>query len=129
MKYLIIAALLIVTSLSQADEEVIVESVFSKAPKSKWVLESENAFVLEDKYPQAPVHLLVIPKQIIPNINDAPEALLGEMLELAKQAAKKYGVDTSGYRIVINTNEEGGQGVYHLHIHVLGGRQMEWPPG
>lgn len=51
------------------------------------------------------------------------------MLELAKQAAKKYGVDTSGYRIVINTNEEGGQGVYHLHIHVLGGRQMEWPPG
>ena len=93
------------------------------------MLESENAFVLEDKYPQAPVHLLVIPKQIIPNINDAPEALLGEMLELAKQAAKKYGVDTSGYRIVINTNEEGGQGVYHLHIHVLGGRQMEWPPG
>jgi histidine triad (HIT) family protein len=106
-----------------------VESVFSKKSKSSWVLESENAFVLEDKYPQAPIHLLVVSKEIIQTVNDAPSALLGEMLELAKNAAQKYNIDKSGFRIVINTSKEGGQGVYHLHIHILGGRQMQWPPG
>jgi histidine triad (HIT) family protein len=105
------------------------ETIFSMKPKELWVLESENAFVLEDKYPQAPVHLLVISKQIIKSINEAPVGLLEEMLNLAKEAARKYGIYDSGYRIVINTNPEGGQSIYHIHIHVLGGRQMEWPPG
>jgi histidine triad (HIT) family protein len=98
-------------------------------PESSWVMESENAFVIEDKYPQAPVHLLVVSKQIISNINYAPSELLQEMMILARDAAKKYEIEESGYRIVINTNREGGQGVYHLHIHVLGARQMKWPPG
>ena len=107
---------------------ITADSVKEKS-KSSWVLESENAYVLEDKYPQAPIHLLVVSKEIIQTVNDAPSALLGEMLELAKKAAQKYNIDKSGFRIVINTNKEGGQGVYHLHIHVLGGRQMQWPPG
>jgi histidine triad (HIT) family protein len=105
------------------------ESVFSKKPMSSWLLESDNAFVIEDKYPQAPVHLLVISKEMIKNINEAPPHLIAEMLELAKTAAKKFNIDQSGYRIVINTNKAGGQTVYHLHIHVLGGRNMQWPPG
>ncbi len=105
------------------------KSIFLNKPKEKWVLESENAFVLEDKYPQAPVHLLVIPKKLVRTVLDAPPELLGEMLDLAERAARKYGIDESGFRIVINTNSEGGQHIYHLHIHVLGGRQMKWPPG
>lgn len=105
------------------------KSIFLSKPKEKWVLESKNAFVLEDKYPQAPVHLLVIPKKLVKTVSDAPPELLGEMLDLAREAAKKYGIEESGFRIVINANSEGGQHIYHLHIHVLGGRQMKWPSG
>jgi len=103
--------------------------LFLSKPKSSWVMESKNAFVLEDKNPKAPVHLLIVPKEPIKNLLEASPALLGEMLNLAKLAAAKYGVDESGFRVVINTNEEGGQHIYHLHMHVLGGRKMKWPPG
>ena len=92
-------------------------------------MESANAYVIEDKYPQAPVHLLVISKEIIPTMLHAQQNLLGEMLALAQKTAAKYGIDESGFRTVINTNSQGGQTVYHLHIHVIGGRQMDWPPG
>jgi histidine triad (HIT) family protein len=75
------------------------------------------------------VHLLIIPKKLIKTSLDASPELLGEMLKLANDAARKYGIDESGFRTVINTNAEGGQHVSHLHFHVLGGRQMSWPPG
>jgi len=104
-------------------------SPFEKIPKEKWIAESENAFVVRDIHPQAPVHLLVIPKKRVPTILQAPESLLGEMLALARRAAEQEGISKQGFRIVINTHPYGGQGVYHLHMHVLGGRQMEWPPG
>lgn len=126
MKFVAIMMLSLLATLASARNS---ESVFSKMPESSWVMESENAFVIEDKYPQAPVHLLVMSKQIILNINYASSELLQEMMILARDAAKKYEIEESGYRIVINTNREGGQGVYHLHIHVLGARQMKWPPG
>ena len=126
MKIVAILMLSLLATLASAQNS---ESVFSKMPKSSWVMESENAFVIEDKYPQAPVHLLVVSKEIILNINYASSELLQEMMILARDAAKKYEIKESGYRIVINTNREGGQGVYHLHIHVLGARQMKWPPG
>ena len=126
MKFVAILMLSLLVTLASAQNS---ESVFSKMPKSSWVMESDNAFVIEDKYPQAPVHLLVVSKEIIPNINYASSELLQEMMTLARDAAKKYEIKESGYRIVINTNREGGQGVYHLHIHVLGARQMKWPPG
>ena len=126
MKFVAMLMLSLLATLASAWNS---ESVFSKMPESSWVMESENAFVIEDKYPQAPVHLLVVSKQIILNINYASSELLQEMMILARDAAKKYEIEESGYRIVINTNREGGQGVYHLHIHVLGARQMKWPPG
>jgi histidine triad (HIT) family protein len=126
LKQLIFLSLLALPLVVNGKEET---SVFLNASKDKWVLESANAFVLEDKYPQAPVHLLVIPKQLVKTTLDATPELLGEMLQLAKDAARKYGIAKEGFRIVINTNPEGGQHVYHLHIHILGGRQMTWPPG
>ena len=105
------------------------DKIFINTPKSFWVLESENAFVIKDKHPQAPVHLLIIPKKPTRTILDASPELIGEMIQLGNKAAKKYNISDSGFRIVINTNTEGGQHIYHLHMHLLGGRKMNWPPG
>jgi histidine triad (HIT) family protein len=103
-------------------------SVFESVPSSRWIGESPNAFVLNnDVAPIAPVHLLVIPKRRYTSILEAPPELLGEMLELAKSAATERGIAEKGFRVVINTNPEGGQTVYHLHMHVLGGTQLDWP--
>jgi len=87
--------------------------------------------VLNDLNPQAPVHMLVIPRKPIPQLSkaeDEDEALLGHLLLVARKVAKQVGLD-KGFRIVINDGKEGCQSVYHLHIHVLGGRTMTWPPG
>jgi histidine triad (HIT) family protein len=102
---------------------------FASIPKERWIAESPNAFAIRDRNPQAPIHVLVISKAAIPTVLDAPAGLLGEMLELAKVVATQEGIATTGFRLVINTQREGGQTVYHLHVHVLGGRQMRWPPG
>ena len=104
-------------------------SPFESVAHDLWIAESENAYVIRDHKPQAPVHLLVIPKRRVPTLLQAPPELLGEMLNLARTAAEQEGIARSGFRIVINTHPEGGQSVYHLHMHVLGGRQMKWPPG
>jgi histidine triad (HIT) family protein len=104
-------------------------SPFESIPRERWIAESENAFAVRDKSPQAPVHLLVISKKRVPTVLQAPEALLGEMLVLARRAAEQEGIAREGFRLVVNTHPQGGQSVYHLHIHVLGGRQMKWPPG
>ena len=79
--------------------------------------------------PQAPVHILVISKKKISTLLQAPPELVTEMVLLAKRVAKQEGLENDGFRLVINTHPSGGQGVYHFHIHVLGGRQMKWPPG
>lgn len=93
----------------------------------------DNAIVaFHDINPQAPHHILIIPRQHIATINDAGQAdsdLIGEMVLVAKRLAKKYKIDESGYRLVLNCNDAGGQEVYHLHLHLLGGRAMAWPPG
>lgn len=104
-------------------------SVFESLPKTRWIAESKNAYVVHDGYPQAPKHMLVIPKKRIPTILQASPDLIGEMVILANQVAKKEGLEKNGFRMVINTHPDGGQSVYHLHIHILGGRQMKWPPG
>ena len=104
-------------------------SPFESVAHDLWIAESENAYVIRDHKPQAPVHLLVIPKRRVPTLLQAPPELLGEMLNLARTAAEQEGIARSGFRIVINTHPEGGQSVYHLHMHVLGARQMKWPPG
>ena len=104
-------------------------SPFESIPRERWIAESENAFVIRDRSPQAPVHLLVISKKRVPTVLQAQEALLGEMLVLARRVAEQEGIAREGFRLVVNTHPQGGQSVYHLHIHVLGGRQMKWPPG
>lgn len=90
-----------------------------------------QCLVFRDVAPQAPVHFLVIPKKPIPRISQAEEddqQLLGHLLLVAKKTAKAEGLG-DGYRLVINDGKLGAQSVYHLHIHVLGGRQLQWPPG
>jgi histidine triad (HIT) family protein len=95
------------------------------------VYEDDLALAFTDVNPQAPVHILVIPKKPIVNIATAePEdqALLGHLLLTAKKVAADAGLE-NGYRVVMNTGNDGGQTVYHLHIHILGGRHLAWPPG
>ena len=95
------------------------------------VYEDDLAIAFRDIQPQAPVHILVIPKKPIVKLADAdPEdqALLGHLLLTVQRVAAQEGL-TKGYRTVINTGEDGGQTVYHLHIHLLGGRALAWPPG
>jgi len=95
------------------------------------VYEDDLALAFKDVQSQAPVHILVIPKKPIVKLTDAQESdrdLLGHLLLTAKRVAQEAGL-TNGYRVVINTDSDGGQSVYHLHLHILGGRQMTWPPG
>lgn len=103
-------------------------SPFEQVDPARWVAESENAYVIEDDYaPTAPVHLLVVPKERYATLLEAPAPVLGEMLELAKQAARMRGIAEPGFRVVINTNPQGAQTVYHLHMHVKGGEQLREP--
>jgi histidine triad (HIT) family protein len=83
-----------------------------------------------DLNPQAPTHLLIIPTTHVGSLNDAKDPqLLGEMLSFARELAEERGLAMRGYRVVVNTNPDGGQTVFHLHLHLLGGRPMTWPPG
>ena len=94
------------------------------------VFEDETILAFRDIEPQAPVHLLIIPKQHIVNLNDLDDvALGGRLLQVAAQLAAQLGVADSGYRTVFNSNRDGGQSVYHMHLHLLAGRRMAWPPG
>lgn len=96
------------------------------------VFEDDELLAFEDIKPQAPKHLLIIPKRHIATINDSndqDEQLLGAMVLRAKKIAQTQGFDELGYRLVFNVNSGGGQEVYHIHLHLLGGRQMTWPPG
>jgi histidine triad (HIT) family protein len=103
-------------------------SPFERMPKSRWIAESENAYAIEDRYaPTAPVHVLVVPKQRFATLLEPPAPVLGEMLDLARKVARDRGIAESGFRIVINTNPQGGQTVYHLHMHVKGGVQLREP--
>ena len=96
------------------------------------VYEDEEVLAFRDIQPQAPTHILVIPKKPIVSIADAKEedgAVLGRLLLVAAQVAEAEGIAESGYRLVTNIRDQGGQSVDHLHVHLLGGRQMTWPPG
>lgn len=96
------------------------------------VYENDQVFAFRDIDPKAPTHILIIPKEHIATTNDLAEAhktLIGEMLLAAKEIAGQEGIADSGYRTVFNCNGDGGQAVYHIHLHLLGGRQMTWPPG
>jgi histidine triad (HIT) family protein len=99
---------------------------------SEKVFENDLMVGFRDIQPQAPIHIVIIPKKHIETTNDLTEndsELLSQMLLACRQIASDEGLAESGYRIVINCNKDGGQSVYHLHLHVLGGRRMSWPPG
>jgi histidine triad (HIT) family protein len=97
-----------------------------------FVYQDEQCVVIRDLNPQAPTHLLVIPKEHLESLDDASqkdEALLGHLLRVAARVANSEGLAEGGYRTVINNGAGAGQSVFHLHVHVLGGRPMNWPPG
>lgn len=96
------------------------------------VYQDDDLLAFRDVSPQAPTHILIIPKQHIETTNDLDETtapLIGQMYLVAKQIAKDEGLADDGYRLVMNCNRNGGQSVYHIHLHLLGGRQLTWPPG
>jgi histidine triad (HIT) family protein len=94
------------------------------------VADTDDAIAFRDINPQAPLHVLVIPRLHIDSLATATDsALLGSLMSLAATIAKEQGYSNSGYRTVINTGPDGGQSVGHLHVHVLAGRQLDWPPG
>ena len=111
--------------------ETIFSKIIRKEIPADIVYEDDLALAFRDVQPQAPVHILVIPKQPIESIDratDADAALLGHLLLIVKRVAAQEGL-VKGYRVVINTGEDGGQTVFHLHLHLLGKRSMTWPPG
>ena len=94
--------------------------------------ENDKLIAFRDIDPKAPTHILVIPKKHIRSINEleiSDQSLAGDILLSAKEIAKIENIESSGYRIIFNTNSDGGQTVYHIHMHVMGGRQLHWPPG
>ncbi len=98
----------------------------------KIVYEDDRTVAFDDINPQAPVHVLIVPRRhaaSIADLNDADAGLLGHLLMIGAKVAKQKGIADSGYRLVLNTGKHGGQSVFHLHVHVLGGRPMHWPPG
>lgn len=114
----------------------MIETVFSKIIAREIpadiVYESDELLAFHDINPQAPIHILVITKQPIPTLNDLNDQqaqLAGQMLLAARQIASDLGFAENGYRVLINCNQDGGQDVWHLHLHVLAGRRMGWPPG
>ena len=97
---------------------------------TEFLLADEHVVAFRDLHPQAPTHALVIPRQHCTSLNDAPDAaVLGRVLTAARELAVQLGIAESGYRVVLNTGPHGGQSVFHLHAHVLGGRPLGWPPG
>ncbi|KAH9519416.1 Histidine triad nucleotide-binding protein 2, mitochondrial [Bulinus truncatus] len=113
------------------DSPTIFSKIINKTIPAKILYEDDKCLAFSDVSPQAPVHFLVIPKKVIPMLSQATnndQLLLGHLLLVAKDVAEKQKLD-KGFRVVINNGPDGSQSVYHLHIHVLGGRQMVWPPG
>lgn len=106
--------------------------IVNKELPGKIIYEDDLVIVFEDIQPQAPIHTLVVPKKHFATLLDVDEedkGILDHILMVAKNIAKAKGIAETGFRLVINNNPKGGQTIYHLHLHLLGGRQMHWPPG
>lgn len=96
------------------------------------IYEDSNLIAFHDIDPQAPVHVLIIPREHISTLNHLEPAnteLMGHLILEAQKLAVQLGISDKGYRLIMNCNHEGGQSIYHIHLHLLGGRQMRWPPG
>lgn len=111
----------------------IFSKIITKDIPADIVFESDNVLAFKDIKPQAPIHILIIPKIEIPKITDIKgkehAQLLSEMFDVANKLAKDFGIADRGFRLVFNCGNDGGQEVYHIHMHLLGGRHMHWPPG
>lgn len=112
------------------------DSIFTKIIKqeipAKIIYEDDLVAAFNDINPQAPVHILIVPKTQIPTINDLSDDdtfIMGHIIQVAKKLAKDNNIEEKGYRLVFNCNEGAGQTVFHIHCHLLGGRDMTWPPG
>lgn len=112
--------------------DTIFSRIIRREVPASIVFENDRILAFRDINPQAPVHILIIPKKAIATLDDlqAEDApLIGELFVVAAALARQEGIADSGYRTVFNCRDQGGQEVYHLHLHLLGGRQMTWPPG
>ena len=110
----------------------IFNKIINKEIRADIVFENDKVIAFKDINPAAPIHLLIIPKKNIKTINDIEEndkELIGELFLAAKKIAKDYNIDKNGYRLIFNCNDDAGQTVFHIHMHLLAGRKLSWPPG
>ena len=112
------------------------ECIFCKIIKGEIptniIYQDDQVIAFDDLYPKAPIHKLIVPRKHIATLNDltpAHKELVGHMVYTATQLAKKLNIDEKGYRTLLNCNADAGQEVFHIHLHLLGGRKMTWPPG
>ena len=113
-------------------EKTLFQKICDREIPATIVHEDERCVAFRDIAPQAPVHILVVPRKPVTRVGLAgadDEALLGHLLLVAAEVARSVGIDATGYRLVINNGRDGGEAVPHLHVHLLGGRKLEWPPG
>jgi len=106
--------------------------IINKEIPASMVFEDEKMIAFNDINPQAPIHILLIPREHFSSLNEIPEEkknILSHLLLKARQIAQEKGIAEKGYRIVLNTAKDSGQEVFHIHLHLLGGRRMQWPPG
>ena len=110
----------------------IFNKIINKEIKADIIYENDKVIAFKDINPAAPIHFLIIPKKNIKTINDIQEndkILIGELFIAAKKIAKDYNIDKNGYRLIFNCNDDAGQTVFHIHMHLLAGRKLSWPPG
>ena len=110
----------------------IFSKIINKEMDADILYEDSKSIAFKDINPVASTHILIIPKKVIPTINDIQDSdkeLIGHLFIVAKKIAKKLNIDKDGYRIVFNCNDDAGQTVFHIHMHLIGGRKLLWPPG
>ena len=110
----------------------IFNKIINKEIPANIIYETDTIIAFKDVNPVAPIHILIIPKKNIPTLNDInikDTQVLADLFLATKKIASQMNIDKEGYRIVINCNENAGQTVYHLHLHLIGGRKLNWPPG
>ncbi len=115
-----------------AAEETIFHRIIKREIPAQIVYEDDEVLAFRDVNPVATTHILVVPKKTLPSMREAGEndkALLGQLMLVAAEIARKEGIEKSGYRLVVNTGEQALQSVHQLHVHLIGGRIMQWPPG
>ena len=108
------------------------EKIIAREIPAKIVFEDDEAIAFQDVNPQAPVHVLIVPKRVISRlaeVNESDQVLLGKLILTATKVARDLGISESGYRLVINSGPDAGESVPHLHVHLLGKRALAWPPG